>query len=116
VAVALCATGTAAGYSFEQVGAGFHDPTYVTSAPGDASTLYVVERAGTIRVVRGGAVIGTLLDIGDQVWSEGEGGLLSVAFNPRYAQNHLFYVDYTDLHRNTHVVEFRSDNGVAVPS
>jgi glucose/arabinose dehydrogenase len=112
-AAALCAAAPAGAYSFEQIAEGFRDPTYVTSAPGDASTLYVVERAGTIRVVRGGAVVGTLLDIADRVWSEGEGGLLSVAFHPRYATNHLFYVDYTDLDRDTHVAEYRADVGGA---
>ena len=45
----------------------------------------------------------------------GEHGLLSMAFSPGYAQNHLFYVDYTDLHGDTHVAEFHSDNGVGVP-
>jgi glucose/arabinose dehydrogenase len=37
-----------------------------------------------------------------------------MAFHPRYAQNHFFYVDYTDLDGNTRVVEFRSAGGVAV--
>jgi len=114
VSVALAAAGTAGAYGFEQVADGFADPTYVTSAPGDASTLYVVERRGDIKVVRGGAVVGTLLDISSQVWAEGEGGMLSVAFHPRYAQNHLFYVDFTDLDRDTHVAEYRVDNGAAV--
>jgi len=115
-AVALATAGTARAYSFQQIADGFETPVYVTSAPGDASTLYVVERAGTIRIVRAGVVVGTLLDIRSDVWSEGEGGLLSVAFHPGYAQNHLFYVDYTDLDRDTHVVEFHSENGAAVPS
>ena len=67
--------------------------------------------------MRAGTVVGTLLDIRSGVWSDpkGEGGLLSVAFHPGYAQNHLFYVDYTDLNRDTHVVEYRTENGVAVP-
>ena len=118
VSVALAAAGPAGAYSFQPIAAGFENPVYVTSAPGDAATLYVVERAGVIKIVRAGDVVGTLLDIRSGVWSdpEGEGGLLSVAFHPRYAQNHLFYVDYTDLNRDTHVVEYRTESGVAVPS
>jgi len=107
---ALLLAGTAHAATFRPVASGFDNPVYVTSAPNDPATLYVIERAGTIRIVRGGAVVGTLLDIHASVWSEGEGGLLSVAFSPGYAQNHLFYVDYTDLDRNTHVVEYRSDD------
>jgi glucose/arabinose dehydrogenase len=116
VAAALLAAGPAAAYSFEPIATGLPSLTYVTTAPDDPSTLYVVERAGRIVTVRDGAVTGTFLDISDRVWSEGEGGLLSVAFHPRYAQNHRFYVDYTDLDRDTHVVEYTTANGVAVES
>jgi glucose/arabinose dehydrogenase len=42
--------------------------------------------------------------------------LLSVAFHPRYAQNHLFYVDYTDTNGDTRVVEYRSDGTRAIDS
>src|SRR5262249_9570230 len=86
------------------------------SAPGNAAVLYVVQQAGTIQTVQNGRVTGTFLDIRDRVRSGGELGLLSMAFNPRYQQNHPFYVDYTDRNPDTRVVEFRSDNGVAVPA
>ena len=98
---------------FRPIVAGFVAPTYVTSAPGDAATLFVVEQAGRIRTVRGGRITGTFLDIRDRVSSDGERGLLSMAFHPRYAQNHLFYVDYTDLAGDTHVVELQAAGGAA---
>ena len=116
VAAALCLAATAGAYDFVQVATGFDQPVYVTTAPNDPSTLYVVERAGDIRIVRDGQPVGTFLDIRSQVWDGGEGGLLSVAFHPKYAQNHLFYVDYTDLAHRTHVTEYSSANGVAVPT
>ncbi len=103
-------------YGFVQIARGLVEPTYVTSAPNDPSTLYVVEQHGTIRIVRGGRVVGTFLDISSKVLDEGEHGLLSMAFHPSYAQNHLFYVDYTDLHGDTHVAEYHAANGVADPS
>jgi glucose/arabinose dehydrogenase len=56
------------------------------------------------------------LDVQNLVTSGGEQGLLSVAFHPRYAQNHLFYVDYTDTNGDTRVVEYRSDGIRAIPS
>ena len=115
-AAALCLAAAAGAYDFVQVATGFDQPVYVTTAPNDPATLYVVERAGDIRIVRDGQLVGTFLDIRSQVWSGGEGGLLSVAFHPKYAQNHLFYVDYTDLAHRTHVTEYSSANGVAVPA
>jgi len=108
-------SGSAAGarHDFSVYAQGFQSPVYVTSAPGDPSTLYVVEQPGTIKIVRGGQVAGTLLDIRDLVKSGGEQGLLSVAFSPQYATNHKFYVDYTDTHGDTRVVEFTGDRNQA---
>jgi glucose/arabinose dehydrogenase len=93
---------------FVQVASGFSSPVYVTTAPGDPTTLYVVEQTGVIKVVKGGSVQSTFLDIHKRVLSGGEQGLLGLAFHPQYRTNHLFYVDYTDLNGDTRVVEFRS--------
>jgi glucose/arabinose dehydrogenase len=110
------AAGSAGRYHLKVVATGFTRPLYVTSAPGDPTTLYVVEQRGTIKVVRGGRIAATFLDLSAQVLNDGERGLLGLAFHPGYAQNHLFYVDYVDLGGDTHIVEFRSEGGVAVPS
>jgi glucose/arabinose dehydrogenase len=110
------AAGGRAAFTFAPVATGFDAPVDVTSAPGDPTTLYVVEQAGVIKIVKGGSVTRTFLDIRSQVKSGGEQGLLSVAFHPQYATNHRFYVDYTDTNGDTRVVEFRSSNGVGRPS
>ncbi len=104
-----------AAHEFTQVIGGLSSPVYVTSAPGDPTTLYVVEQPGTIKIVRNGAIAGTFLDIRARVRSGGEQGLLSVAFHPQYATNHRFYVDYTDTNGDTRVVEFRSSGGIGRP-
>lgn len=88
----------------------------MTSAPGDPDTLYVVEQAGRIRIVRDGKVAGTFLDIHGLVESGGELGLLSMAFSPQYASNHLFYVSYTDTHGNSRVARYSAANGRGVRS
>jgi glucose/arabinose dehydrogenase len=103
-------------YDFATVVGGFDAPVDVTSAPGDPTTLYVVERPGVIKIVKNGSVAGTFLDIRSRVKSGGEQGLLSIAFHPQYATNHRFYVDYTDTRGDTRVVEFRSSNGVGQPA
>ena len=103
-------------YSFAPVVAGFDSPVYVTSAPGDPDTLYVVEQAGAIRIVRAGKIAGTFLDLHGIVKSGGEQGLLSMAFSPQYAANHLFYVSYTDRNGNSRVARYRASNGRGVRS
>ena len=96
---------------------GFASPTYVTAAPGEPGNLYVVEQPGRIRVLVGGRLRATpFLDIRSRVRSGGERGLLSVAFDPGYRRNHLFYVDYTDRNGDTRVVRFRARGGRAVLS
>jgi glucose/arabinose dehydrogenase len=107
---------TAASFSFAQVATGFDSPVFVTSAPGNPDTLYVVEQAGTIEIVQGGQITGTFLDIRNLVLGGGERGLLSMAFSPHYATNHLFYVSYTNLQGNSRVAVYHSVNGHGVPS
>jgi glucose/arabinose dehydrogenase len=117
LAVGVWAGSAASGLaSFTPYASGFDSPVYVTSAPGDPATLYVVEQPGTIKLVRDGATVGTFLDIRSRIKSGGEQGLLSVAFHPQYATNHRFYVDYTDMSGDTRVVEFTSSNGVGNPA
>ena len=88
-------------------------PVYLTATSSEPGRLYVVEQAGRIVVVEHGVVRPRpFLDIRPLVTSGGEQGLLSMAFDPHYAQNHLFYVDYTDRDGDTRVVRYRS-NGVA---
>jgi glucose/arabinose dehydrogenase len=92
-------------------------PVYATAVPGEPGRLYIVEQAGRIVVLERGHIAPTpFLDIRSLVASGGERGLLSVAFDPHYAVNHRFYVDYTDVNRDTRVVRYRSDGTRAVPS
>jgi glucose/arabinose dehydrogenase len=100
------ATG-AGGVALEQIG-NFDAPSYVENAPGARRLLFVVELPGTIRVLRGGKVLGRpFLDISDQVASGGERGLFSVAFPPDYRKSRRFYVYYTNLEGDLRIDEFR---------
>ncbi|CAN5665639.1 PQQ-dependent sugar dehydrogenase [soil metagenome] len=89
-----------------QVAEGFNDPVNVTSAYDGSGRLFVVERAGRIRIVNGeGEVNGEpFLDLtqvnplGSIVQTQFvEQGLFSVAFHPDFAQNGYFYVHYSSL-------------------
>jgi glucose/arabinose dehydrogenase len=115
VSVALAAS--AQTLHLQPVAQGLASPTYVAAAPGEPRNLYVVEQPGRIRVLAGGRLRATpFLDIRGRVESGGEQGLLSVAFDPAYRRNHLFYVNYTDRNGDTRVVRFRARGGRAVLS
>lgn len=88
---------------------GFAEPTYLTAAGDGSGRLFVVEKAGTIRVlVNGDSLPQPFLDIRELVGSQGsEQGLLSVAFHPQYADNGRFFVNYTDRSGATVIAEYR---------
>jgi glucose/arabinose dehydrogenase len=70
----------------------FSSPLSVTSPPGDPSRIFVVERTGTVRVVKNGVVLPTpFIDVSDEISTDGERGLLSIAFAPDYAVSGLVY-------------------------
>jgi glucose/arabinose dehydrogenase len=103
---------------FVQVASGFDEPVYVASTPSEPQNLYVVERAGRIRVLANGKLRAQpFLDIRSQVQSGyTEQGLLSIAFHPGYAKNHRFFVYFTARNGDIHIVEYRSDGVRAIAS
>jgi glucose/arabinose dehydrogenase len=92
IALAL-APARASALSLQSIGPSFDQPVFATSPPGDPS-LFVVERPGYVQVLHDGTV-SQFLDIHTQTTTDGERGLLSMAFDPNYASNGLFYVFYT---------------------
>jgi glucose/arabinose dehydrogenase len=74
----------------------FTQPIYVTQAPGDDSRLFVMQKAGAIRVVSNGEVQEEpFLNVGNLLANAGEMGLLGLAFHPDYATNGLFYLHWS---------------------
>jgi glucose/arabinose dehydrogenase len=96
LALPFATTGTAwAEVRLQPVGT-FAAPVHLAGAPGDGERLYVVERAGTIRVVRGGSSTVFADLTGPVEASGGEEGLLSVAFAPDFQTSRLLYVFFTN--------------------
>ncbi len=90
-----------------EVASGLSAPLYLTAPPGDTDRLFIVEKGGTIRIVKGGSLLSTaFLDISALVSTGSEQGLLGLAFDPDYATNGRFVVHYTDLTGNTRVSTF----------
>lgn len=82
-------------------GVEFSEPLDV-AAPQDGSNLiFVVEQKGRIQAIRKYRGAGAVprpqqfLDIRSKVLARAQGGLLSMAFHPKYATNRRFYVCYT---------------------
>lgn len=80
---------------------------FATAPAGDAR-LFVVERAGRIVIAQGSSRLPRpFLDISGRVSTTGEGGLLSMAFDPGFAVNGFFYVYFTDLAGDIAIERFR---------
>jgi glucose/arabinose dehydrogenase len=98
---------------FRPIASGLQGAWFIGGPRSEPNKLYVVQKGGRIRVLVNGRLRRQpFLDIYGLVGSAGpEQGLFSMAFHPRYARNHRFYVAYTDNRGDLRVVEYRS-NGV----
>ena len=87
-------------------------PLGATSPPGDTHRLFVVEKIGLVRLIRNGKLLATpFLNIRGRVSGGSEQGLLSLAFDPHYATNRRFYVDYTNASGDIRVVRYVTSAG-----
>jgi len=118
-----CGSGTGPaegkGARLQLVGSGFSSPLYLTSPPGDAARLFIVEQTGAIRIIKDGSILPTpFLDLSDRIVAGGEQGLLGLAFYPDYAVTGRFIVHYTDPAGDTHLSIFQvtADPDIADPA
>jgi glucose/arabinose dehydrogenase len=87
---------------------GLVEPTYVAGAPDGSNRLFILERAGRVRVASGdGQLLAKpALDLGDAVSTGGEQGMLGLAFDPDFLHNGLVYIDYTAADSSVQVVRY----------
>lgn len=94
---------------------GTNGPLFLTAPPGDTSRIFIVMQNGIIRQLARGAgptASVVFMDIHARVGSTGnELGLLGLAFDPAFATNGTFYVNYTNLSGDTIVSRFRTLDG-----
>jgi len=99
------------------VASGLSSPTFVTFAPGDTTRLFITERGGNIKILNLGTgtvttfMTSTQLSSANGLTSGGERGLLGLAFDPNYATNRRFYVNYTGTNGHTFVRSFVTQAG-----
>ena len=90
--------------SLQEISGDFEQPVYLTHAGDGSGRLFVVEKAGRVKIIEAGRVREELfLDITDRVNNSGEAGLLSIAFPPEYAETGYFLVYYN--HRDKNLVQ-----------
>jgi glucose/arabinose dehydrogenase len=95
VAPGRAATYSVAGFSDTAVVSGLSQPTAFTWTPD--GRMLILEKAGRVRVVLGGALQGTpALDISASVDSGSEKGLLGICLDPGFTANGYVYLYYTD--------------------
>ena len=103
----------------QEIATGLDFPLALASPPTD-NRLFIVEKGGAIRLIKGGILQPTpFLDLTSQVLSEGgEQGLLGLAFAPDYSSSGRFFVHYIDLDGNTRISPLRvsADPDVADPA
>jgi glucose/arabinose dehydrogenase len=80
------------GFTEAAVATGLSRPTAIEFAPD--GRLFVLEQAGNVELVRPDGTTWTALHL--NVDSQGERGLLGIAFDPAYGSNHFVYLYYTN--------------------
>ena len=92
----------AAGERLTTVATDLQVPLLVT-APPDDDRLFIVERAGRILVLHPGGRREVFADLRSRISTEGEGGLLGLAFSPRHASDGRLWVHYYGTDGASHV-------------
>ncbi|MCX5598657.1 PQQ-dependent sugar dehydrogenase [Streptomyces phaeochromogenes] len=85
----------------------------IAGAAGPGGTVWIAERAGTVRVLDDKGLGEPVLDISAETTTDGERGLLGIAFDKRFAH---FYISFTNLEGTSTVDEFAVRHGKVRPN
>jgi glucose/arabinose dehydrogenase len=110
---------TVSGLSAIRVASGLSQPLFVTAPPGDYNRLFIVQKTGQVSILN--LATGTLnatpfLDISARISTDSEQGLLGLAFDPNYATNGKFYLNFVVPggfwgNGTTHISQFQVSSG-----
>ena len=96
-------------YAWQAAIDGLTQPLDIQNAGDGSDRLFIVERAGVIKIMGNGELLGApFLDIRPRVEDyHNEEGLLGLAFHPNYEENGYFFLNYIDLNYNTVISRFQ---------
>lgn len=79
--------------------------------------IYFTERSGTVKVIENGnSIPKTLIKLNESFYNQGEGGLMGIALDPSFSQNHYIYVMYSYFEDNNifnKVIRLIENNNIA---
>ncbi len=111
--VSLTVTDAVESMALRRVGEGFNSPLYLEGIPGSSSVV-VVEKGGLVRVLDpdSGAIQSVpFLDVSGEVSTDGERGLLGLAFSPEFATDRTVYVNLTNSTGTTEIRRYQTFAG-----
>jgi glucose/arabinose dehydrogenase len=103
--------GTIPRVAADVIASGLSNPLFLTSPPGNAGQLFIVEKGGLVKIhdVATGQTRATpFLDVSSQVATSGEQGLLGLAFAPDYATSRKFHVYLSTNAGDTEIREYQT--------
>ncbi|WP_369214670.1 PQQ-dependent sugar dehydrogenase [Streptomyces flavofungini] len=80
----------------------------IAGAAGPGGRLWIAERAGTVRILHGKQLSDPVLDITKETTTDGERGLLGIAFDRNFKH---FYISFTNLEGTSTIDEFAVRKG-----
>jgi uncharacterized repeat protein (TIGR01451 family) len=112
-----------AGFVQTKLAHGLNKPVVIAFPPG-GSDIWIGEQGGTILDYKNGVVSATPVVTLPNVYSQGECGLLGMAFDPNYATNGYVYLSYTLASTNssgvatayTRLSRFTASGGIINPA
>ena len=97
-----------ANYQWEMVADGLEQPVGIAFPNDGSGRIFIVQQRGTIRIIQDGQLLpDPFLDLSDRVLNGAELGLLGLAFHPNFAENGLFYVNFTAQDKYSYVVRYQ---------
>lgn len=97
-----------------RVATGLVQPLFATAPAGDATRLFIVEKGGVVRILdleTQQLAAAPFLDVSAEILTDGEQGLLGLAFHPDYAQNGFFYVNLINAAGDTEIRRYQVSAG-----
>ncbi|MBW6473432.1 MAG: PQQ-dependent sugar dehydrogenase, partial [Anaerolineaceae bacterium] len=106
-------------YQWQEITSGLTKPLGMTTYYDENLLIYILEQDGVIRILENGVLLAEpFLDIKNKTTTRGsEQGLLGIALDPNYADNGIFYLNYSGRGGDTVIARFvaKDDRKVADP-